>query len=336
MEASAAFTWVDGERLIRYRAGCAAEAPELLHRRGLDGATLLTTARAQAAAPGIAEATGLVLRVPRGPVADAAAALRGSVPRAPIVALGGGRVIDTAKALASLLGVPCAAVPTTLSGAEMTRRHRLPPSEPERPRVRPVLVIADPLLMASLPMPQLAASAMNALGHAVEALYVPERNPVASLCALEAARLISRALDEAPPDRERLALGALLAGYALGATSLALHHVLSQSVVALTGAPHAESNAVVLPHAIAYVAQRRPDLLDGLAEAVGAERDPRAAAARVAELGRRSGVVRLSQIGVAPADLPRIAEAVLGRSELAATPVVPTRDDLIELLGNAL
>ena len=95
------------------------------------------------------------------------------------MAFGGRRVLDSAKAIAGADGLPCAAVPTTLSGAELTRIHRMPAGVDQFTLVRPSLVIGDPALMASAPMPGIAASAMNALGHAIEALYAPRANPVA-------------------------------------------------------------------------------------------------------------------------------------------------------------
>ena len=73
----------------------------------------------------------------------------------------------------------------------MTRFHRMPAGVDEFRLVRPSLVVADPALMASQPMPDLAASAMNALAHAVEALYTPLANPVAEIAALRAAELIA-------------------------------------------------------------------------------------------------------------------------------------------------
>src|SRR6185503_9633117 len=84
-----------------------------------------------------------------------------------------------------------AAIPTTLSGAEMTPFHRMPAGVEEFRMIRPQLVLAAPGLMASQAMPELAASAMNALAHAVEALYTPMSNPVAQLAALRAAALIA-------------------------------------------------------------------------------------------------------------------------------------------------
>ena len=84
--------------------------------------------------------------------------------------------------------------------------------------MRPALVIADPDADGRGPAARLAASAMNALAHAMEALYTPLANPVSEMAALRAAALFAGGVTQDPPDREALALGALLAGYASGAT----------------------------------------------------------------------------------------------------------------------
>jgi Alcohol dehydrogenase, class IV len=179
------FSWRDGERLIRFGGGALTEAPELLTKHGFAGYVLLCTRRALESADragALAEGAAAVLEVPSGGVPDAAASVRGEVGGRPLVALGGGRVLDSAKAIAAVDGLRCAAVPTTLSGAEVTAIHRLP-SGAETPRaglVRPALVIADPELMASAPTPALTATAMNALAHGAEALYAPGANPVGS------------------------------------------------------------------------------------------------------------------------------------------------------------
>ena len=128
------------------------------------------------------------------------------------------------------------AIPTTLSGAEMTRIHRRAAGADQRaPTVRPRVVVNDPDLSASQPLAELAASALNALGHAVEGPCTPLANPVATLAAHDGARLLARSLRE-QPDREALALGALLAGYVIDSTGYGLHHVLSQTLVRLAGA----------------------------------------------------------------------------------------------------
>ena len=333
------FTWVDGERVIRFGRGCVAEAHHLLVEQGFTDYALLTTERAAAAAaPALAEEAAAVLDVPPGQVPDTAAAVRGQVDGRPLVALGGGRVIDSAKAIAGADGLACAAVPTTLSGAELTRIHRMPAGVGEFRLVRPRLVIADPTLMASQPMPALAASAMNALGHALEALYVPLRNPVSELAALEAAELIARALDRPEPDRDALALGALLGAYALGATGIAVHHVVCQTLVRLAGTPHAETNAVMLPHTVALMERRVPDLIGRFADRVGAgDRNPALAAERVAALVTRSGCpTTLSALGLDLGALDAVVTEAAARPQLANTPNPPEEHELRAMLEAAL
>ncbi len=327
------FTWVDGERLVRFGPDALGETPRLLGERGFDGYALLTTPRAESSAPALVDGAAVVLHVPPGPVPEAAAAVREGAEGRPLVALGGGRVIDSAKAIAGADGLTCAAVPTTLSGAEMTRVHRMPAGVAQFTLVRPALVIADPRLVASAPMPELAASAMNALGHAVEALYHPLANPVSDAAGLEAAALIAAALGSQEPDRTRLALGALLAGYALGATGLLVHHIVCQTLVRLAGTPHAETNAVMLPHSLRMMIVRVPKTLGRLAVALGAEReDPERAVALTAVLSARSGVSTLRELDVEWPQLDDVVRAALERPDLRLTPQPPGARELKDLL----
>src|SRR3954454_6432342 len=95
------FRWEDGERLIRFGRGARADAPELLGEE----CTLLTTERAITSAPGVVARAARVHRVPDGPVDVLAAELlkvvNSTVQGSSLAALGGGRVIDVAKALAA-------------------------------------------------------------------------------------------------------------------------------------------------------------------------------------------------------------------------------------------
>jgi alcohol dehydrogenase class IV len=292
----------------------------------------LTTRRAAEGAAVLVEGAGMVLDVPSGSVPDAAGAVLERVEGRPLVALGGGRVVDSAKAIAGAEGLPVAAVPTTLSGAEMTPFHRMPAGVTEFRLVRPVLVIADPGLMASQPMPDLAASAMNALAHAVEALYTPFANPVAELAALRAAELIAEGLDVRGPERPALALGALLAGFAVGQTGLAVHHAVCQTIVRVCSTPHSQTNAVMLPHFVRFMEHRAPGEIRMLGEALGGH-----APERVAGLSRQSEVTRLGELGVTEADLPRIMEGVAQRGDIAAnTPGAPSPDEVREVVELAL
>jgi alcohol dehydrogenase class IV len=239
--------------------------------------------------------------------------LQGEVSGDRLVALGGGRVIDVAKALASAGGVRAMAVPTTLSGAEMTASHRV---IADAPRVRPAVVICDPALAASQPEAELAASALNALGHAFEAPCTVRANPVSTLAAHEAARRLHGAFGRPPEiDRDGLALGALLAGYALGSTGIGLHHVLAQTLVRVAGVGHGDANAVLLPQTVGALTWRAPEAMQAMAVALGD--DPAAAATRVASHTRAS---HLGDLGVDPSTLVEAARAAAGRDELEQTP----------------
>ena len=331
------FVWRDGERLVRFRSGAAAEAREALTGAGFGRYALLTTERARRSVPELAEGAGVVLEVPPGRVDELSAQLLGQVGSRSPVALGGGRVIDVAKAIAGAGEGRCAAIPTTLSGAEMTGFHRLPAGVSGAHSVRPALVVADPELMASQPAPGLAASAMNAMAHAMEALYTPLANPVGDMAALRGAELIARHLPDAEPDRGRLALGALLAGYASGAAGLAVHHAVCQTVVRVAGSPHAETNAVMLPHFAALMASRAPEAMGRLARALGdPHEDPEGAAGLLSKLAARSGHTRLSTLGVEEEQLPKIASLAREHRGVAITPDPPGEDELEALLRAAL
>ena len=309
------------------------DAPRLLAEEGFDRYVLLTTPRAASSAPAVVSGAEEVLDVPAGPVPEAAASVRPRVEGRPLVGLGGGRVIDSAKAVAGADGVRCAAIPTTLSGAEVTPFHRMPAGVEEVRWVRPELVVADPALMASAPLPLLAASAMNALAHAMEALYTPAATPVNDAVALRAAGLIAAGLGE---DGERLALGALLAGIASGNAGIAFHHAVCQTIVRAAGTPHAETNAVMLPHSARFAARRAPEALAELARALGG-RDAGDAADRIAPLSALCGVTRLSELGVAAEQLDEVLEAVADHRGLALTPGgAPSPDELRALLEAAL
>ncbi len=332
------FTWRDGDRTIRFGAGVIAEAPDLLERNGLGRFALLTTERAAAAAPHLHGRAEAVVHVPAGRVDEVSAELLGRLPaELALVGLGGGRVVDTAKALAGATGSGCAAVPTTLSGAEMTPFHRLPAGVEGARMVRPAVVIADPELMASAPLARLAASAMNALAHAMEALYTPLRSPLTDLAALRAAGLLAEGVTRDPPGRAELALGALLAGWASGSTGIAFHHAVCQTIVRTAGSPHAETNAVVLPHSARLMSGRAPGPMSELARALGdGSGDPEAAAGDIARLAARCGHTRLATLGVSEEQLPAVVSAAAAHPALANTPDPPGESELLELLRAAL
>ncbi len=354
--APASFTWRDGERTIHFGRDALDRALTSLG----DGYTLLTTPRASAMVPAIAERAGAVHEVARGRVDELAGDLLDVVdPGALIVALGGGRVIDTAKALAAAREPgsrppgrpPVAAIPTTLSAAEMTVVHRRAAgADTSLPGARPAIVVNDPALSASQPLAELAASAANALAHAAEGPATVRASPVPALAGREAARLIgiayagederdpdSRALaafrayhaGDAPaaaraggPDRDTLALAALLSGYTIDSAGYGLHHVLSQTLARLAGVGHGPSNAVMLPHTLGALERRGAEGAAGLV-------------ALATDLARRAQATRLRDLGVDEATLDTCADAAAERAELDNTPPRAGRDELRALYAAA-
>jgi alcohol dehydrogenase class IV len=327
------FAWRDGERIIVFRRGALAETDAILREHGWAEYDLLSTARALRDAPRGLEAVGSVHEVPPGPVPDAAKAIMSTVRSVAIVALGGGRVIDTAKAIAAAQGGRVCAIPTTLSGAPMTRIHRLPPGHEGRALVRPALVIADPDAMTGLPEDRLRASAMNALAHGAEALYTPLSNPVATMAALRGAELIAAALDadRAERDRSTLALGSILCGYAIDSALFSLHHVICQTLVRACGMPHAETNAAMLPHTLGAMRERAPGAIADLAEAIGTE--PGGIEQRIESLA--GGPRRLTDLGMHPDRVHDAVSAMLERPELGWIPDPPDRAELEALIAAA-
>jgi alcohol dehydrogenase class IV len=333
------FVWRDAGRTVVCRDDGVSAAPRLLAEHGMEPFELLSTARHLDRAGELAAAATVVRELPPADPATAvpgtAASLLGTADSPHLVALGGGRVIDTAKAIASVTGARVAAIPTTMSGAEMTGIHRLPAGAETQVRqlVRPALVIADPDAMTSAPEPELRASSMNALAHGADSLYTPFANPVSKMTALRGAELIAASLDEAPAERNRpaLAQGSILCGYAIDSAAFALHHVICQTLVRTCGGTHAAVNAAILPRAMSFLVPRVPDNLEPLAAAIGTS--PQAIEPRLLELGGNpSG---LGEQGADRSKLPEAIDAMLMRPELAFTPEPPTRSDLEALVDQA-
>jgi alcohol dehydrogenase class IV len=144
--------------------------------------------------------------------------------------------------------------------------------------------------------------------------------------------LIAGALDEGREGRDRaaLALGSILCGYAIDSAGIGLHHLVCQTLVRLCGTPHAATNAAILPHALAYLAERAPEPYERLAAALGTERDR--LDERVIGLGRPR---RLGDLGGDESRIAEAIEAMLKRPELQHVPGPPTTEDLKRLVDEA-
>jgi alcohol dehydrogenase class IV len=185
------------------------------------------------------------------------------------VAVGGGSTIGLGKAIALRTGLTQFAIPTTYAGSEMTpiigETKDGAKTTQRTLKVLPEVVIYDVDLTLTLPPGMSATSGMNAIAHAVEALYAQDRNPVMTLMAEEAIGALGRALPAIiadPADREARAdalYGAWLCGMCLGSVGMALHHKLCHVLGGSFGLPHAETHTVMLPHAFAYNAAAAPE-----------------------------------------------------------------------------
>jgi maleylacetate reductase len=230
------------------------------------------------------------------------------------IAVGGGSTIGFGKAIALTSGLPVLAVPTTYSGSEMTTIWGISEGGAKRtgrdPKVLPRTVIYDPELTLDLPAPVSAASGMNAIAHCVEALYASDGNPIVSLMAEEGIRALAGALPKVvsnPGDveaRSDALYGAWLAGCTISTTSVALHHKLCHVLGGSFNLPHAETHAIVLPHAVRYNHDAAPDAMARIQRAIQA----RDAASGIWDLEKSLGLpMRLADIGMKEADLERAA-----------------------------
>jgi maleylacetate reductase len=196
-----------------------------------------------------------------------------------IVSVGGGAAVGLGKGISLELGLPIIAIPTTYSGSEVTGFCGITIDGVKRMHTSLNMlastVIYDPELTLGLPADISAASAMNALAHCVDAIYVPTVDPVTVLAAIEGARVIAHAAPRviARPDdihaRSELLYGAYLGGVALTG-GFALQHGLAHVLGGSFNIAHGLSHTLVLPYVAHYNSAFAPVPLRQLADAIGA------------------------------------------------------------------
>ncbi len=233
-----------------------------------------------------------------------------------LVAVGGGSTTGLGKALAWRTDLPQIVFPTTFAGSEMTpilgQTENQQKTTLRSAKVLPETVLYDVNLAMSLPVNIATVSGLNAMAHAVEALYAPDGNPVIDLVAVEGLAALARALPalvanpEAPEPRSEGLYGAWLCGICLGSVGMALHHKLCHTLGGMFDLPHAETHAILLPHAMRYNAQAAPEAARRVAEALGGSD----AATALQELARRIGApLALRDIGMPEDGVAKAAKA---------------------------
>ncbi|KAG9499327.1 hypothetical protein J7337_010147 [Fusarium musae] len=208
-------------------------------------------------------------------VTEQATAFLGPVSADCVVSIGGGSVVGLGKAISIRSGVPHISIPTTYSGSEMTpilgeTQDEIKTTRSD-PKILPAVVIYDVDLTLTLPPVICSTSGINAIAHAVEALYAQNTNPITSILALEGIKSLAEALPQIVelPDsnapREQALYGAWLCGTVLGNSSMGLHHKICHTLGGSFGLPHAETHTVMLPYSLSYNAPCISDQMAKLA-----------------------------------------------------------------------
>lgn len=205
-----------------------------------------------------------------------------------IVAVGGGTVLDLAKAIrarftvagdgagarirlddVAAFDVPLVAIPTTAgTGAETTQfavlyvagiKHSI-----DHPRLRPDIAIVDPALTASVGPRATAAAGMDALAQGIESIWSVASTAHSRRYAARAVRLALACLEAAVrgggrPAREGMSLAAHLSGRAINETRTTASHAASYPITARHGIPHGHAVALTLPAMLEFNAGVTPD-----------------------------------------------------------------------------
>lgn len=267
---------------------------------------------------GVALFSGAVMHTPVEVTATAMALLQEQECDC-LVALGGGSTIGLAKALAVRTGLPQIAIPTTYAGSEVTpvlgETENGVKTTRKADLILPKVVIYDVLQTLSLPPQVSASSALNAIAHAVEALYSQEANPIITLMAEEGIGAVVRSLDailENPQDIEARSMaqyGAWLCGTCLGTVGMAIHHKLCHVLGGTFNLPHAETHSIMLPYSLAYNAEAAPEAMQIVSRALGVKDKPWLA---LYDLLRRLGLpTSLKAIGMPEDGIERAVELSL-------------------------
>ena len=290
-----------------------------------------------------------------------------------VVSVGGGSVIDTAKAVAACLGcggkaidhvgihqlrgtpVPHLVVPTTAgTGSEVTNTAVIHHIEHGRKvyiiddKLIPGTAILDPMLTTGLPRGLTASTGMDALTHAVEAVVSKQANPISEGLALQAIRMVVEHLPAviAKPDdleaRVQMQIASSIAGTAFAIAGVGLVHGMSHALGARVRVPHGTANGILLPHVMTWNAQAAAAKLALIARAAGLQSAgseieiAQAGAAAVAALLARIGhPTKLSEVGVKERDLQACAELALVDGATATNPRAPRSADEIAAVYRA-
>ncbi len=250
------------------------------------------------------------------------------------IALGGGSSTGLGKAIAFRTNATQLVIPTSYAGSEMTNILGETAGGVKTTRrdakIQPETVIYDPDLLDTLPDKFASTSGMNAIAHAVEGLYAKDTNPIILMLAEDGIRALAHALPLGKKGHDEALYGAWLCGTVMGSCAMALHHKLCHVLGGSFDLPHAETHAVILPHATAYNAKGSPGAMMRIARALGAG----TAAAGLYDLAAKlHAPLSLKEIGMPEHGLDKAAD--LAAANPYANPVPIDRTAIRHLLDDA-
>jgi len=307
---------------IVFGEGKSAAAGEWVEKLGCSRALVLSTPQQKADAEALAARlgslafgvfTGAVMHTPVDVTEKAMEVVRQTKADC-VVSLGGGSTTGLGKAIAYRTDLPQIVIPTTYAGSEVTpilgQTEGGRKTTVRHASILPEVVIYDPALTLGLPVGMSVTSGMNAMAHAVEALYAQDRNPISTLMAVEGLRAFKTSLPDiiamprAPDARADALYGAWLCGTVLGTVGMALHHKICHTLGGTFDTPHADTHAIMLPHTAAYNAVAVPELLAPVADIFGGS-----VGGGLWDFARQIGSpLALKDLGLSVADLDRAAE----------------------------
>ena len=289
-----------------------------------------------------------------------------------LVAIGGGSVIDTAKAarlcaqlrctfaefLADSPGFPVpevalVAIPTSAgTGSEVSGGSVV--SDPEAGRkngiananMRAQYALVDPLLTHSMPPTMTANTGIDALAQAIAAVVAKVRTPIGDGIALEAVRMMTPALVAAYRDgsdeaaRSAMSCGSMMAGLAMNISDCAAEHSLGQAIGGIRHVPHGLTIGLVLAETLERERAHVPAQLERVADALGEPDDGSGDGSRavraVTRILRELDFPVLSSLGVTDDDLDTLADAALDDFFITMAPAPWSRDEVLTAFGTAL
>ncbi|MBN1223727.1 MAG: iron-containing alcohol dehydrogenase [Candidatus Aminicenantes bacterium] len=289
-----------------------------------------------------------------------------------IIGVGGGSVLDAAKAVALLAAnpgsiedyegkekyrnhpLPVLAIPTTCgTGSEVTWVAVITHTERKfkmsiKGRLMfPLVALVDPDLLKTLPQPLIASTGLDALTHAVEAYTVKEATFLTDIFSREALKHIFRSLEAAYKDireneeaREGLMKGSLIAGLAFGNSDVGAVHCLAEAVGSLYDTPHGVANSIFLPYVMEFNLSSSVERYAHIARISGLQEESDATASRkliqkIKDLSRALGIPSFKEIGIEEEAFPEIAQKSFANNSNPSNPREASAQDYLDILSRA-